>query len=328
MATLQDPAGQTVSIHPTMRATSRRASPTRTGRSTPTSTARTSSRGYLLQGILDENNSRFATYFYNSSGLAVGSQHAGNLAPGSTTRVGRAASRCAMRAAPSAATPIQVSTASTSTPASPSLRLRGSVRPRRPSPTAPTTTFPCAATSTATAPTTRATDLTRNLETSRTEGLTSAGAATPATRTIETQWHATYRLPTLITEKNAAGSVLRTTAMGYDHERQPPHAHDCRRAREPEPHLDLHYNANGSRTDGWMVRGTDVSDVTAYSYYANSATCPGSARGGLPRPGRDDHQRRRARDEHHRVRRPRAAAFHHRSQLAVVTSLATTRASA
>ena len=45
-------------------------------------------------------------------------------------------------------------------------------------------------------------DLTRNLETSRTEGLTASGAATPATRTITTVWHPTLRLPVQITNGN------------------------------------------------------------------------------------------------------------------------------
>ena len=45
-------------------------------------------------------------------------------------------------------------------------------------------------------------DLTRNLETSRTEGLTATGATTPATRTITTVWHPTFRLPVQITNAN------------------------------------------------------------------------------------------------------------------------------
>ncbi|MGH8507970.1 MAG: RHS repeat-associated core domain-containing protein, partial [Gammaproteobacteria bacterium] len=43
-------------------------------------------------------------------------------------------------------------------------------------------------------------DLTRNLETQRVEALTSTGGTTAQTRTITTQWHPTYRLPTQITE--------------------------------------------------------------------------------------------------------------------------------
>lgn len=48
-------------------------------------------------------------------------------------------------------------------------------------------------------------DLARNLETSRTEA-----AGTAKARTTTTQWHATYRLPTLITEPK------RKTAFTYD----------------------------------------------------------------------------------------------------------------
>jgi YD repeat-containing protein len=43
-------------------------------------------------------------------------------------------------------------------------------------------------------------DLTRNLETVRVEGLTAAGGITLATRTITTEWHPAYRLPTRIAE--------------------------------------------------------------------------------------------------------------------------------
>jgi RHS repeat-associated protein len=43
-------------------------------------------------------------------------------------------------------------------------------------------------------------DLARNLETQRIEGLTSAGGTTAVTRTISTQWHATFRLPIQIAE--------------------------------------------------------------------------------------------------------------------------------
>ncbi|HEX6154660.1 MAG TPA: DUF6531 domain-containing protein, partial [Burkholderiales bacterium] len=53
-------------------------------------------------------------------------------------------------------------------------------------------------------------DLARNLETSRTQGLTAAGGTTPQTRTISTQWHGTFRLPTGIAEP------LRTTTFVYD----------------------------------------------------------------------------------------------------------------
>src|SRR5206468_2880405 len=53
-------------------------------------------------------------------------------------------------------------------------------------------------------------DLARNLETARTEGLTSAGGTTPQTRTISTGWDANFRLPTRIAEP------LRITTSVYD----------------------------------------------------------------------------------------------------------------
>ena len=61
-------------------------------------------------------------------------------------------------------------------------------------------------------------DQTRNLELSRTEGL-SGGSATSATRTITTQWHPTFRLPTQVSVyagASATGAPLRTTSHTYD----------------------------------------------------------------------------------------------------------------
>ena len=118
-------------------------------------------------------------------------------------------------------------------------------------------------------------DLARNLETSRTEGLTAAGGATPQTRTISTQWHATFRLPTGIAEP------LRITSLAYD-------ASGNLLSRSIQPTTDANgsqgfsatasgtprtwtytYNANG---DVLTVNGprTDVPDITTYTYYANN----------------------------------------------------------
>ena len=52
-------------------------------------------------------------------------------------------------------------------------------------------------------------DLTRNLETSRTEA-----SGTTQQRTMTTQWHPTYRLPTQITEPAPGGT--KTTTLTYD----------------------------------------------------------------------------------------------------------------
>jgi YD repeat-containing protein len=117
-------------------------------------------------------------------------------------------------------------------------------------------------------------DLARNLEISRTEGLISAGGTTPATRIIDTQWHATFRLPTQITEKDSGGAVLRTTGMTHD-----ANGNVLTRtvtAGASSRTWTYTYNANGSvlTIDGPR---TDLSDVTTYTYYANNATCPGAS---------------------------------------------------
>jgi YD repeat-containing protein len=127
-------------------------------------------------------------------------------------------------------------------------------------------------------------DLGRNLETSRTEGLTAAGAATPQTRTITTQWDPTFRLPAGVAEPlrittsiyDLSGNLLTksvqatTDANGSQAFTAPPVG---------APRVWTYtYNANGQvlTVDGPR---TDVSDVTTYTYYANNASCS-TANGG------------------------------------------------
>jgi YD repeat-containing protein len=125
-------------------------------------------------------------------------------------------------------------------------------------------------------------DLARNLETSRTEGLTSAGGATPQTRTITTEWHATFRLPTRIAQP------LRITTNAYDPDGTLCGARAALCSKSIQGTTDANgaqglsgtpsgaprswtctYNANGSPL---TVKGprTDVSDLTTYTYYANN----------------------------------------------------------
>jgi RHS repeat-associated protein len=63
-------------------------------------------------------------------------------------------------------------------------------------------------------------DLTRNLELTRTEGLTAAGATTAATRKTLTTWHPTFRIPTSIIEKSVSlanvETSLRETTFTHD----------------------------------------------------------------------------------------------------------------
>jgi RHS repeat-associated protein len=109
-------------------------------------------------------------------------------------------------------------------------------------------------------------DLTRNLETSRTEGLNGLAANV---RTITTQWHPTYRLPTqeeVYAGSTATGTPLRRTTMTYDSS-----GNQLTRT-VTDPALGLSrtwtqtYNAFGQvlTIDGPR---TDVADVTAYTYY-------------------------------------------------------------
>jgi YD repeat-containing protein len=98
-------------------------------------------------------------------------------------------------------------------------------------------------------------DLTRNLEVSRTEAF-----GTPQARTINTQWHPTYRLPVMVTEP------LRSTNYTYD-----PQGNLLTLAIMPmggtagPRTTNYTYNQYGQvlSIDGPR---TDVSDVTSYSY--------------------------------------------------------------
>ncbi len=127
-------------------------------------------------------------------------------------------------------------------------------------------------------------DLARNLETSRTEGLTSGGATTPQTRTISTQWHATFRLPTGIAEPlrittNAYDATGKLLSRSIQATTDATGAQGFSAALVGSPRTWTYtYNANGSVLTMNGPR-TDVADVTTYTYYANDASCP-TANGG------------------------------------------------
>jgi YD repeat-containing protein len=125
-------------------------------------------------------------------------------------------------------------------------------------------------------------DLARNLETSRTEGLISSGGTTPATRTISTQWHWTFRLPTGIAEP------LRITTFVYDLDGSQCGARGALCSRTIQATSDANgsqdfsatpigaprtwtytYNSSGNVLTANGPR-TDVADTTAYTYYPDS----------------------------------------------------------
>jgi RHS repeat-associated protein len=110
-----------------------------------------------------------------------------------------------------------------------------------------------------------------NLETSRTEALTSTGGTTSATRTITTTWNSSYREPALIsvyTGASATGTPLRTTAYTYS----------ASGSTLTKTITDTTVTPNVTRvwtytydTYGRMLTAkgprTDVNSTTTYAYY-------------------------------------------------------------
>lgn len=143
-------------------------------------------------------------------------------------------------------------------------------------------------------------DMARNLELSRTEGLASTGGGTsnsitPATRTITTSYHPTWRLPLVVTEYNSGttnlndgsgvptGTALRSTTTVYDTKG------NITSITEADPVHSLSRTTTVTYTYSTVVTGlvlskvvdgprVDVSDITTYVYYPHDATCvPSSA---------------------------------------------------
>lgn len=96
----------------------------------------------------------------------------------------------------------------------------------------------------------------RNLETSRTEAF-----GTPRARTITTQWHATFRLPTLITEPG------RTTAFTFDTNGNQLTKTITDTATSATRTWTWTYDSYGRMLTANGPR-TDVTDVTTYAYYS------------------------------------------------------------
>jgi YD repeat-containing protein len=238
-----------------------------------------------LTGIVDENGNRFATFAYDSSGRAIKSTHhaggqevdrytltydvsstqttivdpLGTVRPNSfQTTVGVV--RRTAETQPAASGTGTVSTAVT-------YDANGNVASR--------TDFNGNRTN-------YTYDLARNLETRRVEGLTAAGGTTPQTRTISTQWHPSFRLPTGIAEP------LRITTFLYDPDGTQCGARGATCSRSVQATTDADgsqgfsatptgtprtwtytYNANGDVLTANGPRA-DVADVTTYTYYPNN----------------------------------------------------------
>jgi YD repeat-containing protein len=127
-------------------------------------------------------------------------------------------------------------------------------------------------------------DLSRNLEATHTEGLTTAGAAiTGVTRTITTTWDTTWRLPTQIEEyagATATGTPVKRTTLVYDTKG------NLTSRTETDPALSLNRTATITYTYSTTIPGlvlskvvdgprSDVSDSTTYTYYDETDSCVG-----------------------------------------------------
>ena len=236
-----------------------------------------------LTGIVDENNDRFATFSYDANERALSTEHAGgaerytmSYSTGATTVTNAFGAQ-------------RVYANTTVLGAFKNTGITGAVCPEC---GAASQTFDANGNISTRVDwngnrTNYQFDVTRNLETQRVEGLTSAGATTAQTRTISTQWDATFRLPTVIAEP------LRITTNTYDPDGTQCGARGALCSRTVQGTSDASgaqgfaatavgsprtwtytYNANGSvlTVDGPR---TDVSDVTTYTYYPNDDTDPG-----------------------------------------------------
>ncbi len=234
---------------------------------------------YSLTGIVDENGARFATFKYDTQGRVVSSEHAGGVE----------------RTALDYASPYVSTTVTDPLDVARSYGLTtlfGVVKGTAITGLACPTCGPAAQTYDANGNIASRTDwngnrtnytydLARNLETLRTEGLTTAGGTTPQTRTITTEWDTNFRLPKRLAEP------LRITTNVYDIDGSACGARGALCSRTIQATTDVSgatgfngtptgtartwtytYNANGSVVTVNGAR-TDVADTTTYTYYAN-----------------------------------------------------------
>ncbi|HTO47861.1 MAG TPA: RHS repeat-associated core domain-containing protein [Burkholderiales bacterium] len=208
-----------------------------------------------LTGITDETGQRFATYGYESQGRANLSEHAGG------------ADHTTLAYNPDGSAVVTEALGATRTYAFQSVLgvLRYTAMSGSPCPSCGSAAQAFDANGNAASrtdwngnATTYQHDLARNLETSRTEA-----SGTQEVRSIATEWHPSFRLPTRITEPK------RETALSYDSAKGTLLARTVRDTTTNVSRTWTYtYNANGQvlTVDGPR---TDVSDVTTYSYYPN-----------------------------------------------------------
>lgn len=253
LSNVVDPQGQPITY--TYNTAGRLSSATYPGGGTRNYLYENSALPNALTGIVDENSDRFATWSYDSQNRVLTSQHAGGAEL--TTFVYNSDGTRTVTDAAGAARTYSFQTIGghkrltsvtgpacqqCGTAASTTYDVKGNVSSR--------TDFNQTVT-------TYGYDLIRNLETSRTEAY-----GTPNARTVTTAWHATHRVPTVITEPGrqtthaydaSTGRLLSTTVkdLTTNEERVTSYTYDAG--------TGLIAQIDGPRTD--------VADVTTYSYY-------------------------------------------------------------
>ncbi|MEO8017122.1 MAG: RHS repeat-associated core domain-containing protein [Pseudomonadota bacterium] len=236
---------------------------------------------WLLTGVIDESNSRYSTFAYDSQGRAIRTEHAGGV-DRYTFAYG-------------ALDPSGVSVSATDALGTQQGAMfytsNGVFRPSYPYTSAATRDSPYAyysydANGNVSARysyqiaggfglfTTYQYDLTRNLETSRTEGRKTISGliwTSSATRTITTQWHPVFRSPTQIevyAGETATGTPRRRTTWTYDSAGNvlTRTITDTTVTPNVARTWTYTYNAFGQVLTEDGPR-TDASDVTTYTYY-------------------------------------------------------------
>lgn len=214
-----------------------------------------------LTGIIDENQVRYATFGYNSIGLANLSEHAGSA--GRVTVTNDTSADIFLDPSVTATDAKNVTRTYTYSSVFGVARNTGITQPAASGAGTRTATTGYDANGNVNSRTdfngveTRYTfDLARNLETSRTEAF-----GTPRARTISTIWHSTFRLPTQFDEPNrrttftydASGNLLTRTITDL--------------ATSQARTWTFAYNAAGQVLTENGPR-LDVTDVTTYAYYS------------------------------------------------------------
>jgi YD repeat-containing protein len=231
------------------------------------------SRPHALTGIIDENNKRFGTWDYNAQGRAISSEHAGGVdktalafnADGTTSVTDPLGSTRKFRfqlihgvyksagVDQPGGSGCDASASNIGYDANGNVAYRVDFNGNR---------------------TNAVFDLARNLETSRTEGLTAAGASTPETRTIETAWHPIFRLPVRITEPGLEAAYTYDDKGNITHKR----LKDLTSQTMREWHTAYTYSPTVPGAVLQKVEDgprAEVSDLTTSDYYPPDAACAG-----------------------------------------------------